>query len=86
MEILSSLVGTQYSETLENRLPKNCDGELTYSGRAGIRSGSVDSIFDAEGSGKPDRILSLPMSEGATKPARYHKQHPTDFYNHLVGD
>ena len=57
------------SETLEDSLPKNCDGALTYSRRAGICSGSFNSIFEGDGSGKADETLSLQMTEGATEPA-----------------
>ena len=57
------------SETLEDRLPKNCDGELVRGGRAGVYSGCVNSISGGEGSGKPDRTLSPPMSEGTAEPA-----------------
>ena len=57
------------SETLEDRLPKNCDGELTRGGRAGVCSRCVNSISGGEGSGVPDRTLCPPMSEGTTEPA-----------------
>ena len=57
------------SETLEDSLPKNCDGALTYSKRAGICYGSLNSIFESGGSGKADGTLFLQMTEGATEPA-----------------
>ena len=59
------------SQTLEDSLPKNCDGALTYSRPAGICSGSLNSIFESQGggSGKADGTLSLQMTEGATEPA-----------------
>ena len=57
------------SETLEDRLFKNCERELACGGRAGTCSGSVNSISGGEGSGKPDGTLSPPMSRGATEQA-----------------
>ena len=56
------------SETLEDRLSKNCERELSCGGRAGTCSGSMNSISGGEGSGKPDGTHSPPMCRGATEP------------------
>ena len=56
------------SETLEDRLSKNCERELACGGRAGTCSGSVNSISGGEGSGKPGGTLCPPMSGVATEP------------------
>ena len=57
------------SETLEDRLSKNCERELACGGHAGTCSGGVNNISGGEGLGKPDGTLSPPMSGGATEPA-----------------
>ena len=51
---------------MNDSLSKNCERELACGGRAGTCFGSRNSISGGKGSGKPDEILSPPMSGGTT--------------------